>query len=182
MAKSKERLDKLRAGKLSVAVIMTGGTIAKSYDPSEAKLHNFEPKVKDLIGELRIDDLDLTFVDLMHRDSLEIGDDERKEIIGKIGETVVSFDAVLVTHGTDTLPDTAEELCHSIEILNVPVVFTGAMIPHTVKGSDAAQNVTEALLALRILSAGVYIVFHNRILSLPGVRKDYENLTFEKVN
>ncbi|MCG7522524.1 asparaginase [Ruegeria sp. Ofav3-42] len=161
---------------------MTGGTIAKSYDPVEARLYNHETKVEDLIGELRTDDLDLTFIDLMHRDSLEIGDEERKIIVDQIDQSVRGFDAVLVTHGTDTLPDTAEELCSSIEQLDVPVVFTGAMIPHSIKGSDAAQNVTEALLALRMLSAGVYIVFHNRVLSLPGVRKDYENLTFEKVS
>lgn len=182
MADPNDRHEAPRAEKLSVAVIMTGGTIAKSYDAGEARLYNFEPKVKDLIGDLRTDDLALTFFDLMQRDSLEIGEAERQEIIAQVRKTIKTFDAVLVTHGTDTLPVTAEELCHAIEKPDVPVVFTGAMIPHAVKGSDAAQNITEALLALRILSAGVYIVFHNRILTLPGVRKDYENLTFEKVN
>ena len=182
MIKSNDELEKIRADKLSVAVIMTGGTIAKSYDPLEARLHNFELKVKDLIDELRTDDLEFTFVDLMQRDSLEIGADERKEIIEQIGKSIKSFDAVLVTHGTDTLPDTAEALCEAIERSDVPVVFTGAMVPYTVKGSDAVQNVTEALLALRFLSAGVYIVFHNRILSFPGVRKNYGNLTFERAD
>ncbi len=159
---------------------MTGGTIAKSYDPSTARLHNYQPKIKDLIGELRTDDLDLTFIDLMHLDSLEIGEQERVRIVEVVGQLAATYDAVLVAHGTDSMAVTAERVCASLVPTEVPVIFTGAMIPYCVKGSDAVQNVTEALLALRILPAGVYIAFHNRILSLPGVRKDHENLTFAK--
>jgi len=173
-------LKKCRAGKLSVAVVMTGGTIAKSYDPSEARLYNFEPKVKELISELRTDDLELVYCDLMHLDSLEIGEKERAQIVNQIRQSAAAHDAVLVTHGTDSMADTAENLFSSVSTPKVPVIFTGAMIPYSLKGSDAIQNVTEALLALRLLPAGVYIALHNRILSLPGVRKDYDKLTFAK--
>ncbi|MCP4289284.1 MAG: asparaginase [Gammaproteobacteria bacterium] len=175
-----KKLGDIRAGRVSVAVVTTGGTIAKSYDPSEARLHNYEPKIKDLIAELRTDDLELTFLDLMQLDSLEIGNQERDQIVEYVSQLVDMYDAILVTHGTDSMSATAEALCSSVISLNIPVIFTGAMIPYSVKGSDALQNVTEALLALRLLPAGVYIAFHNRVLSLPGVRKDYENLTFAK--
>lgn len=164
-----------------MAVIMTGGTIAKTYDPAQAVLANVEPRVQNLIADLRCDDLVFEFVDVMHRDSLDIGASERREIIGEIAKAAGRADAVLVTHGTDTLPDTAEAAHAALHDLRVPVVFTGAMVPHSVKGSDAAQNVAEALLALRILPAGVYAVLHNRILRFPGVRKNHSALTFEAV-
>jgi L-asparaginase len=180
MTESIKKLGEFRAGKLSVAVVTTGGTIAKSYDPFEARLHNYEPKIKDLIAELRTDDLDLTFHDLMQLDSLEIGNQERAQIVENVSQLLAVYDAILVTHGTDGMSATAEALCSSVGSPKIPVVFTGAMIPYSVKGSDAVQNVTEALLALRLLPAGVYISFHNRVLSMPGVRKDYENLTFAK--
>jgi L-asparaginase len=58
------------------------------------------------------------------------------------------------------------------------VVLTGAMRPYEFRDSDALQNVTEALLAARILDGGIYVVMHNRVLSFPGVVKDRRALTF----
>ncbi|WP_419912251.1 asparaginase domain-containing protein [Hoeflea sp.] len=164
--------------RFSVAVIMTGGTIAKSYFAAEERLHNFEPRVREIISALRTDDLSFTFCDLMHRDSSEIGPSERCRIMSEISNMVDLHDAVLVTHGTDSLVETGEAFCRSMGPPRVPVIFTGAMIPFAVRGSDAVQNVTESLLALRLLPPGTYIVFHNRILPLPGARKDYDSLTF----
>jgi L-asparaginase len=60
-----------------------------------------------------------------------------------------------------------------------PIVFTGAMKPMGFEDSDAAQNITEALLATKILKPGVYISFHNRVFELPRVRKNKETRTFE---
>lgn len=168
-----------RSGPISVAVVMTGGTIAKSYDPSTAQLHNFEPKVKELLANLRADDVTFSFNDVLQLDSLEVGDVERQIIIDAVKSSCLNHNAVIVTHGTDSLTDTAEQLYSEYQP-NVPVIFTGAMVPYSVKKSDAFQNVTEALLAARILPAGVFVVFHNRILSLPGVGKDHDLLTFSE--
>lgn len=162
---------------IQVAVIMTGGTIAKSYHVSDARLYNFETKVKDILAEIRTDDLSFSFQDLMHKDSLAIGALEREMIVCAVRKQAKTHGAVLVTHGTDSMPQSAEAVYVAVSDLEVPVVFTGAMVPFTIVGSDAVQNVTEALLALRMLPAGVYIAFHNRILTLPGVHKDYGNLT-----
>ncbi|MEP0942795.1 MAG: asparaginase domain-containing protein [Rhizobiaceae bacterium] len=169
----------IRAGKLRVAIFMTGGTIAKSYDPKTAQLYNFELMVKLLVDELRTDDLQLTFFDLMHKDSLEIGADERHYIVEQVGAAVRRYDAIIITHGTDKLPDTAQDLYDAIDSPAVPVIFTGSMVPYTIMGSDARQNMTEALLAIRLVPAGIYIVFHNRILTVPDIRKNHETMTFE---
>ena len=66
----------------------------------------------------------------------------------------------------------SKELC-------APIVFTGAMKPMGFEDSDSNQNVTEALLAAKILSPGVYISFHNQVFELPNVRKNKEKRTFE---
>jgi len=58
------------------------------------------------------------------------------------------------------------------------VILTGAMRPYEFRDTDAIQNVTEALLAARLLEGGVYVVMHNRVLRFPGVTKDREALTF----
>lgn len=170
----------MRAGPLSVAVIMTGGTIAKSYHPGEARLFNYELKIKELIESLRLDDLRFTYLDLMQKDSLDITDVDRTQIAQAVSEAAKTHGAVLVTHGTDSMAASGEILCAQMNSIPVPVIFTGAMVPFAVTGSDAAQNVTEALLALRLLPPGAYIAFHNRILALPGVRKDYDTLTFKE--
>jgi L-asparaginase len=62
--------------------------------------------------------------------------------------------------------------------LDIPVILTGAMRPYEFRDTDATQNVTEALLASRLLDGGVYVVMHNRVLKFPGVIKDREALAF----
>ena len=182
MSQDTQPAKMFRDTEMDVAVLMTGGTIAKSYDPASAKLENVRPTVKDLIAKLRLDDLNLKFFDYMQKDSLDIKENERERIGHKIGDLAQKYDAVLVTHGTDSMVSTAELLCAKTPSPTVPVIFTGAMIPGTVIGSDAQQNLTEALLALRFLPPGIYLSFHNRILTPPGIRKNYENQTFEKVD
>ena len=165
---------------MSVAVVMTGGTIAKTYHPRIGELVNQEPKVASIISGLRLDGMQIDYVDLMHRDSLTMDDAARAEVVSAVRTACRGHDAVLVTHGTDTLAETARVLCAEFDSPPVPVVFTCAMVPFVVAGSDAAQNVTEALLSLRLLPPGAFLVLHNRILALPDVAKNFETLTFDE--
>jgi len=87
---------------------------------------------------------------------------------------------VVVVHGTDTLSVTGEVLQEGLDNLTIPVVLTGAMRPYEFRDTDSLQNVTEALLAARLLAPGVYVVIHNRVLSFPGVYKDRQALTFSR--
>jgi L-asparaginase len=57
-------------------------------------------------------------------------------------------------------------------------VFTGAIRPYELRNTDALQNLTEALLAVRLLAPGVYVAMHNKVLRFPGVTKDIEEGTF----
>lgn len=134
--------------------------------------------MEEIIAGLRTDDLQFTYVDLLKMDSLDMGDSERAQIAQAVATASDAHDAVLVTHGTDSMAESGAALCAAIGEPSVPVVFTGAMAPFAVAGSDAVQNITEALLALRLLPPGAYIVFHNRVLSVAGARKDHARLTF----
>ena len=85
---------------------------------------------------------------------------------------------MIVIHGTDTLAETGEHLMASLGGAGVPVILTGAMRPYEFRDTDALQNVTESLLAARLLPAGVYVVMHGRALQFPGVIKSRSRSTF----
>jgi L-asparaginase len=84
---------------------------------------------------------------------------------------------VVILHGTDTLSKTGEVLHRELGELEIPVILSGAMRPYEFRDTDAIQNVTEALLAARLLAGGVWAVMHNRVLSFPGVTKDRQART-----
>jgi L-asparaginase len=163
---------------LKIAVIMTGGTIAKTYDQRKAVLRNIDPVVKRLVRSLRLECAKLSFKELMEKDSLDLDSQDRARIVETVRSATRRNGAVVVIHGTDTLSDTGEALFAAMPTPAVPIMLTGAMIPFVVEGSDGLQNVTEALFACRLLPPGIYAVFHGRALSFPGVVKDRDTLTF----
>ena len=81
----------------------------------------------------------------------------------------------MITHGTDTMTDTAAALTG---LSGKTIVLTGALRPYMLRNSDAEQNLTEALLAVQVLEPGIYCVMHNKVLRFPGVIKDHERSTF----
>jgi len=161
-----------------IAVITTGGTIAKTYDQRKAVLRNADPVVKRLVRSLRLEETKVSFKELMQKDSLDLSPHDRARIVETVRSTARRSNAVVVIHGTDTLSETGEALLAAMPAPAVPIVLTGAMVPFVVAGSDGLQNVTEALFACRLLAPGIYAVFHGRALSFPGVVKDRETLTF----
>lgn len=160
-----------------IAVVMTGGTIAKTYDLRLAAMRNAETVVEHLVGSLRLVDTKITFNDLMRKDSLDLDAADRLLIVERVLDAAVANDAVIVIHGTDTLAETGEALFAAASNPRVPLVLTGAMVPSVVGGSDGLQNITEALFACRLLAPGVYAVFHGRALAFPGVVKDRVAMT-----
>lgn len=166
-------------------VVTTGGTIAKTYDEADgalrtdkACLQDERPIVESILGALRLPDLTITYRHVLSKDSLDLTDDDRELIVATVTEAVAVSDAVVVAHGTDTLEQTGEKLHRELGDLHIPVILTGAMRPFEFRDSDAAQNMTEALLACRLIEPGVYAVIHNRVLRFPGVTKDRRRLSF----
>ena len=161
-------------------VISTGGTIDKSYDKATGCLKNTSPLVKNALHHhLKLPYTQITWVDAMRKDSLEFTDLDRQKITTCIQRYIIHQSPIVVLHGTDTMQKTAQKLISDIKDVCVPIVLTGAMKPFGYMGSDALQNVTEALLAAKILQPGVYIAFHNHIFDARTARKNYELMTFE---
>ena len=167
---------------MAVAILTTGGTIAKIYENGDM-IDCANENVSNTIGNLRLEGTEVLINDILHKDSLDFDDNDRQIMYTAIQAQLANdkIDAILVTHGTDTMVVTIKNyiklFSHTVA---KPVIFTGAMRPLEVQNSDGVQNITEALLACRLVAAGIYISFHGRVLSWPGIIKDYERGTFKK--
>jgi L-asparaginase len=166
-----------------VLVITTGGTIEKTYDEFDGSLANRESQIRDrIINRLRLPMTKIHVFAIMAKDSLHMTDYDRTLILKTIESHLHKKMPIVVLHGTDTMAKTAgiifDKLNGSPEWA-AAIVFTGAMKPMGFEDSDSDQNITEALLAAKILGPGVYISFHNKVFELPRVRKNKERRTFE---
>ncbi len=168
----------------SITLITTGGTIEKTYDEMSGQLLNRGSIVREMLGQLRLEDTAVRIVELMSKDSLVMTDQDRAQVVAAVlaagGAKGGASDAtgIVILHGTDTLTQTGERVLKEIPEPRVPIVLTGAMRPYEMKQSDALQNLTEAIFAAGMLAPGVYCVAHGRALPFPGVRKDREHGTF----
>lgn len=161
-----------------VRVLATGGTLEKSYDPARGELTLDVPVVDQLLAALDQPDVVVDVDPLMRVDSLDMGEAERARIVDAVRDHLAAApDAIVITHGTDTLGETAAALHAAFVEPACPVVLTGAMRPYRVADSDALQNVAQALMAARLLAPGVYAVFHSRVIPGDRVVKDYRQLT-----
>jgi L-asparaginase len=163
---------------MKLTILTTGGTIDKTYDEFQGSLRNEHTVIDVILDSLRLPDLDINHLEVMHKDSLDMTGEDREIIAKAVCEEAPSADAVVILHGTDTLSDTGELLVQRCSDLEIPIILTGAMRPYEFRDTDALQNVIEALLASRLVGAGVYVAMHNRVLKFPGVIKDRQAHTF----
>ncbi len=165
---------------MKMTILTTGGTIEKTYNERDGSLKNYHTILPEMLTGLRLPDLDVSYEQVVFKDSLEMTEHDRQRILAATQRALPQSDAIIILHGTDTLSETGELLNRELVDLKIPVILTGAMRPYKFRDTDALQNVTESLLAARLVSPGVYVVMHNRVLRFPGVIKDRENLTFVK--
>jgi L-asparaginase len=163
---------------LKINVITTGGTIEKVYSEQTSTVENVDSKIDRYLGRLRLPDCDVRVTPLMNKDSLEMTDADRSEILGLIGQMLDDASPVVIVHGTDTMVQTGLYLKTALTELKTPIVLTGAMTPLGFEGSDGLQNLTESLLAVRLLDPGIYVVMHNQVFPIDRVRKDHETSRF----
>ena len=164
--------------KFRVLWISAGGTISKQYDQVSATLLPSASWHETLGTRLRLPHSLVTFRQPVLKDSLDMTDDDRNLIVELINAESKSHDGVVVTHGTDSLHDTITYVTDRISAPPCPIVFTGAMTPLAIHGSDAVQNLGAAFLAVRVLSPGCHVVFHDRVFSDTEFFKDHASGTF----
>jgi L-asparaginase len=160
-----------------LALVSTGGTIEKTYQPRSGELRNETSVLDHMLGQLQLGELEVERIRLMNKDSLEMDAADHGLIANTARTAAERNDGVVVVHGTDRLAESGEATWAD-GVPAAPIVFTGAMRPYELRDTDAVQNLTEALLAVRLLSPGVFVVMHNKVLRFPGVSKDYEEGTF----
>jgi L-asparaginase len=161
-----------------IHVIATGGTIEKVYSEQTGNVQNLDNKIDRYFRQLRLPDADIQVTHLMNKDSLEMTGADRAQVLDTVQSKLADHAPMVITHGTDTMVDTGLMLQQNLADLRVPIVLTGAMTPLGFEGSDGLQNLTESLLAVRVLPPGVYVVMHNQVFPVDRVRKDRELARF----
>lgn len=164
-----------------VLLISTGGTIEKTYCELQGVLANNVSVLDVMLASLETRGVTISRRALMNKDSLEMSVSDHQLIVEAVVAGATDHDGIIVVHGTDRLAVSGEAICARWKQSNspsIPVVLTGAMRPYELRRTDAVQNLTEALLAVQILPAGVYAVLHNQVLAFPGVTKDAQHGTF----
>ena len=147
-------------------IFTTGGTIDKVYFDALSEFQVGETALDAILREANVDfDYDLT--PLMRKDSLELTDEDRNQIRSSIKASTAQ--RILVTHGTDTMPVTAEALK---SVPGKTIVLTGAMQPASQRSTDAIFNIGFAIACTRILEPGVYIAMNGQTFEAGKVRKD----------
>ena len=158
-----------------VTILSTGGTIDKVYSLA-GELEIGEPSVAELLSFV-LTDTTFDIRSVLKLDSLDMVDADRDLLCQAL--EAVDNDRVLITHGTDTMPETARYLQERAQLGQKVVVLTGAMQPASMRKSDAAFNLGAAVSALNLLEPGVYISMSGRIFPDSSVTKDRARGIFE---
>jgi L-asparaginase len=162
-------------------LVATGGTIEKVYHEQSGSVANIDSKIERYFKLLRLPDLKVETTHLMNKDSLEMSAADRQVVLEVVRHKLQSPAPVVITHGTDTMVETGLLLKQGLGDLKAPIILTGAMTPLGFEGSDGLQNLTESLLAARLLPPGVYVVMHNQVFPIERVRKDKANARFVEI-
>ena len=160
---------------MTIKIFTTGGTFDKVYFDALSEFHIGDP----VAGEL-LDEANVTFAydieSLLKKDSLEITAEDRELIRSRVES--VSETRILITHGTDTMVDTARSLGR---IENKTIVLFGAMQPARMRYSDAMFNLGIASAAVQILPTGIYIAMNGQIFNPDEVTKNRAEARFETI-
>ena len=155
-------------------ILTTGGTIDKNYFDALSEYQIVESGIPALLEEARVA-LPYRVEEACRKDSLELTDADRSDIARRVA--AAPEQRIVITHGTDTMTDTAKVLAASVT--GKTIVLTGALNPARFRGSDAEFNIGTAVGAVQSLPPGVYIAMNGRIWDPAKVRKNVDANRFE---
>jgi L-asparaginase len=155
-------------------IIVTGGTFDKHYDAIKGELTFKDTHLPAILEQARVTiPMSIEINQLI--DSLHMKDEHRQRVLAAC--RTAAERCIVVVHGTDTMAETAQVV--GAAGLEKTVVFTGAMIPYSVQGSDALFNLGFALAMAQALPAGVYVAMNGRAFPWNDVRKDKASGAFQ---
>jgi L-asparaginase len=156
-------------------IITTGGTIDKVYFDAKSTFEVGEPQIGEVLREANLA-IDYRVTPLLRKDSLELTDADRNRIHAAVESS--PSEQIVITHGTDTMIDTAK---HLHDVCGKTIVLTGAMQPARFRLTDAVFNIASAMMAAQTLPAGVYIAMNGRIFDPLAARKNAKLNRFEEI-
>lgn len=161
-----------------IIIYVTGGTFDKEYNYLTGELYFKDTHLPEILERGRCT-VNTTIRTLMMIDSTEMTDEDRALIVRnclKCGQ-----DRIIVTHGTDTMTQTAAAIA-AANIEGKTIVITGAMIPyHFGTSSDGFFNMGAALAFVQTLPSGVYVVMNGRYFLWNEVVKNRQTGYFESI-
>ncbi len=161
---------------MAIHIFVTGGTFDKEYNEITGELFLHNTHIGEML-ELGRSRVPVELRTIMMVDSTSISDTEREIIALNCKDA--PEDRILITHGTDTMVETAHLLAKRVE--GKTVVLTGAMIPYTFRSSDGLFNLGSALAYVQVLPPGVYIAMNGRYFHWDNVRKNKKTGRFEEI-
>jgi len=157
-----------------IRFVTTGGTIDKVYFDDLSQFEVGDSVMKHILTDGLVE-FDYEIVPLLQKDSLEMNDEDRAILHAYIAAD--DADRYIVTHGTDTMPETAEILA---DLQGKTIVLTGALTPARFKTTDAVFNVGMAVAAAQLAPPGVYVAMNGQVFEAGHVRKNRAQNRFEK--
>ena len=162
---------------MQIRLFITGGTFDKEYNELNGKLYFEDTHVPEMLDLGRCK-LDVNIRTLMMIDSMEMMEDDREIIAHNCLQC--EEEKIVITHGTDTMVETAKVLAEKIS--DKTIILTGAMIPYKFGSSDGLFNLGAALSFVQTLPVGIYIAMNGKYFKWNNVRKNKELGLFEELN
>jgi len=160
---------------MELEIFTTGGTIDKVYFDAKSTFEVGEPQILEVLREANLS-LDYQVTPLLRKDSLDLTDEDRALLRQAILNSSAS--RIVITHGTDTMTETARALA---DIPGKTIVLTGAMQPARFRFTDAVFNIASAMMAAQTLLEGVYIAMNGKAFDPAKTRKNVELNRFEQI-
>lgn len=159
----------------TMRIFTTGGTLDKIYFDAKSEYEVGEPQIGEILRETGVG-FGFEITSLMRKDSLDMDAKDREIIHTAVADCLERN--ILITHGTDTMTDTAAALQG---ISGKTIVLTGALNPARFRGSDAIFNIGGAVIAAQAMPPGIYIVMNGRVFDAVKVRKNRDKNRFEDI-
>jgi L-asparaginase len=161
---------------MAIRIFVTGGTFDKEYNELNGQLFFKDTHLNEML-KLGRSKAPVDIRTLMMIDSIDLSDADRELIAQNCLKA--DEDRIIVTHGTDTMVETAEVIAKTVK--DKTIVLTGAMIPYKFGSSDGLFNLGAAIAFVQTMPAGVYISMNGRIFNWDNCRKNKKIGEFEEI-
>ena len=162
---------------MAIKIFITGGTFDKEYNELNGTLFFKDSHLQEMLS-LGRSYVNVDIRTLMMIDSLTMTNQDREIIALNCLKT--DSDKILITHGTDTMVETAKAIYEKVK--NKTIILTGAMIPYKFGSSDGLFNLGSSLAFVQTLPNGVYISMNGRYFTWDNCRKNKKAGVFEEIN